>query len=85
MRNHRKLYVIDGAIGYAGSQNIVARDFRPGVVNRELIVRVTGPVERGNDGQHQAHPPTTRRRKVRDRSWASSTTRTSSSPSAVAA
>ncbi len=44
MRNHRKLYVIDGAIGYAGSQNIVARDFRPGVVNRELIVRVTGPV-----------------------------------------
>lgn len=44
MRNHRKLFVIDGAIGYAGSQNIVAKDFRPGVVNRELVVRVTGPV-----------------------------------------
>jgi len=44
MRNHRKLFVIDGRIGYAGSQNLVARDFRPGVVNRELVVRVTGPV-----------------------------------------
>ncbi len=44
MRNHRKLFVIDGAVGFAGSQNIVARDFRPGVVNRELVARVTGPV-----------------------------------------
>jgi cardiolipin synthase len=43
MRNHRKLFVIDGQIGYTGSQNIVAKDFRPGVVNRELMVRVTGP------------------------------------------
>lgn len=44
MRNHRKLFVIDDTIGYAGSQNIVAKDFRPGVTNRELIARVTGPV-----------------------------------------
>ena len=44
MRNHRKLFVIDGGIGYAGSQNIVAKDFRPGIVNRELVARVTGPV-----------------------------------------
>ncbi|TXJ25508.1 MAG: cardiolipin synthase [Afipia sp.] len=43
MRNHRKLFVIDGAIGYAGSQNIIDKDFRPGVVNRELVARVTGP------------------------------------------
>ncbi len=43
MRNHRKLFVIDGRIGYAGSQNLVAKDFRPGVVNRELVARVTGP------------------------------------------
>lgn len=43
MRNHRKLFIIDGSIGYAGSQNIVAKDFRPGVVNRELVARVTGP------------------------------------------
>jgi cardiolipin synthase len=44
MRNHRKLFLIDGRIGYAGSQNIVARDFRPGVVNRELVARTTGPI-----------------------------------------
>jgi cardiolipin synthase len=44
MRNHRKLFVIDGVIGYAGSQNIVAKDFRPGVVNHELVARMTGPI-----------------------------------------
>lgn len=44
MRNHRKLFLIDEVIGYVGSQNIVAKDFRPGVINRELVVRVTGPV-----------------------------------------
>ncbi|MBB5686266.1 cardiolipin synthase [Sphingobium boeckii] len=44
MRNHRKLFIIDGLIGYAGSQNIVNKDFRPGVTNQELVVRVTGPV-----------------------------------------
>ncbi|MEO8175235.1 MAG: cardiolipin synthase [Sphingomicrobium sp.] len=44
MRNHRKLFMIDGSIGYAGSQNIVDKDFRPGVVNRELVLRVTGQV-----------------------------------------
>jgi len=44
MRNHRKLFIIDGTIGYAGSQNIVNKDFRPGIVNRELVVRATGPV-----------------------------------------
>ena len=43
MRNHRKLFVIDGRIGYAGSQNLVAKNFRPGVVNRELVARVIGP------------------------------------------
>lgn len=47
MRNHRKLFVIDGMIGYAGSQNLVAKDFRPGVVNRELVARVTGPAVAG--------------------------------------
>lgn len=44
MRNHRKLFVIDGRIGYAGSQNIVVKDFRSGVVNRELVARVEGPL-----------------------------------------
>ena len=44
MRNHRKLFTIDGRIGYAGSQNIVSKNFRKGVVNHELVVRVVGPV-----------------------------------------
>jgi cardiolipin synthase len=44
MRNHRKLFLIDGRIGYAGSQNLVARNFRPGVINRELVARTTGPI-----------------------------------------
>jgi len=44
MRNHRKIFLVDGVIGYTGSQNIVSRDFRPGVTNRELVARVTGPV-----------------------------------------
>lgn len=43
MRNHRKLFVIDGRIAYAGSQNLVAKDFRPGIVNHELVARMTGP------------------------------------------
>jgi cardiolipin synthase len=44
MRNHRKLAVIDGRIGYAGSQNIVGKAFRAGIVNRELVARLTGPI-----------------------------------------
>jgi cardiolipin synthase len=44
MRNHRKLFLIDGVIGYAGSQNIVAKNFKPGITNQELVLRVTGPV-----------------------------------------
>ena len=44
MRNQRKLFLIDEAIGYVGSQNIVDKDFRSGVINQELVVRVTGPV-----------------------------------------
>jgi cardiolipin synthase len=44
MRNHRKLFIIDGLIGYAGSQNLIAKDFRPRITNLEMEVRVTGPV-----------------------------------------
>lgn len=44
LRNHRKLAVIDGLVGYAGSQNIVSPDFVPGYPNEELVARVTGPV-----------------------------------------
>ena len=44
LRNHRKITVIDGAIGYAGSQNISNPDFVKGFPNEELVARVTGPV-----------------------------------------
>lgn len=44
LRNHRKIAVIDGRIGYIGSQNIVDGVFIPGCSNEELVARVTGPV-----------------------------------------
>jgi cardiolipin synthase len=44
LRNHRKLAVIDGDIGYVGSQNIVDPSFLPAYPNEELLVRVVGPV-----------------------------------------
>lgn len=43
LRNHRKICVVDGHMGFVGSQNIVDRDFRPGIVNDELVARVEGP------------------------------------------
>ncbi|MBL9173948.1 MAG: cardiolipin synthase [Verrucomicrobiales bacterium] len=44
IRNHRKIAVIDGCVGYVGSQNIVAPHFVPGHPNEELVARVTGPI-----------------------------------------
>ena len=44
LRNHRKIAVIDGRIGYTGSQNIVDSSFKPGLTFVELMVRVTGPI-----------------------------------------
>lgn len=44
LRNHRKIAVIDGRIGYTGSQNMVAAEFKAGLSFEELMVRVTGPV-----------------------------------------
>jgi cardiolipin synthase len=44
LRNHRKIAVIDGQIGYAGSQNIAEPHFVKGYSNEELMARVTGPV-----------------------------------------
>ena len=43
LRNHRKIAVIDGVIGYVGSQNIVNAAWAKGVVNEELVVRSVGP------------------------------------------
>ena len=44
LRNHRKIAVIDGRIGYTGSQNIVNGEFVPGYPNEELNLRLTGSV-----------------------------------------
>jgi cardiolipin synthase len=47
LRNHRKIAVIDGQIGYTGSQNIVNADYNYGVdglTYEELMVRLTGPI-----------------------------------------
>lgn len=46
LRNHRKIAVIDGHVGYVGSQNIVNPDANRGLTNEELVTRVTGPVVR---------------------------------------
>jgi cardiolipin synthase len=44
LRNHRKIAVIDGRVGYTGSQNLVAAEFKEGLAFEDLMVRVTGPV-----------------------------------------
>ena len=44
LRNHRKIAVIDGRVGYTGSMNLVDADFKHGLTYEELMVRVTGPV-----------------------------------------
>ncbi|MBA2412376.1 MAG: cardiolipin synthase [Burkholderiaceae bacterium] len=43
LRNHRKIVVVDGRIGYTGSQNLVSADFKPGLTYSELMVRIEGP------------------------------------------
>lgn len=42
MRNHRKIAVIDGRVGYVGSQNLVDSQFIEGLCYEELVARVTG-------------------------------------------
>ena len=45
MRNHRKIAVIDGKIGYTGSQNIVNADYGTGQIAwHDLMMRLTGPI-----------------------------------------
>jgi len=44
LRNHRKLAVIDGRVGYTGSQNIVNADYgRGGLRWTDLMARLVGP------------------------------------------
>ncbi|WP_157007532.1 phospholipase D-like domain-containing protein [Agromyces laixinhei] len=50
LRNHRKLVVVDGNVGFMGSQNLIARSYnspkniKRGLMWQELVTRVTGPV-----------------------------------------
>ena len=49
LRNHRKIVVVDGAVAFFGSQNIVSAHANRGMVNEELLVRATGPIVRHLD------------------------------------
>jgi cardiolipin synthase len=46
IRNHRKITVIDGRIGYAGSQNLInpSYDKKGDIIWEDLSLRITGPV-----------------------------------------
>ena len=44
LRNHRKITVIDGTVGYLGSQNIADPNFVKNYPNEELVARITGPI-----------------------------------------
>ena len=44
LRNHRKIAVIDGDIGYIGSQNLIDSTFKRGLTYEELNVRLCGPI-----------------------------------------
>jgi cardiolipin synthase len=44
VRNHRKIAIIDGKVGYTGSQNLVDPVYGEGLTYEELQARVTGPV-----------------------------------------
>ncbi|MGJ7440017.1 cardiolipin synthase [Aquipuribacter sp. MA13-6] len=50
LRNHRKLVVVDGVVGWAGSMNMIDRSYgkpkniRKGLQWQDLMVRVRGPV-----------------------------------------
>jgi cardiolipin synthase len=52
LRNHRKIVVVDGAVAFTGSHNLIEDTYhkrsniRKGIHYIELVVRVTGPVVR---------------------------------------
>jgi cardiolipin synthase len=53
LRNHRKLLIIDGKIGYMGSQNMIDRSYntrgniRRGLQWQDLMTRLEGPIVAG--------------------------------------
>ncbi len=44
LRNHRKLVVVDGRLGFTGSMNLVHPEFRRGLRYEDLMLRIEGPV-----------------------------------------
>lgn len=46
LRNHRKLIVIDGNVGYTGSQNLIKRNYhrKDDIYYDEMVVRLKGPI-----------------------------------------
>ncbi|MFV0432679.1 MAG: cardiolipin synthase [Leucobacter sp.] len=56
LRNHRKLLVVDGRVGFMGSQNLVdssynkRRNRRRGLHWKDLMVRLEGPIVLGLEG-----------------------------------
>src|SRR6266511_2212540 len=52
LHNHRKIIVVDGMVGFTGSQNLIEDTYhkraniKEGIHYIELVVRVTGPVVR---------------------------------------
>jgi cardiolipin synthase len=72
LRNHRKIAVIDGRVGYVGSQNLVNENFKAPLVFEDVVARITGPVvqqlqavlladryfETGTDPDIESHFPT---------------------------
>lgn len=52
LRNHRKILVVDGVVGFVGSQNLIEPGYdspanhKRGLLYRELVARVDGPVVR---------------------------------------
>jgi cardiolipin synthase A/B len=46
LRNHRKIVVIDGQVGFTGSQNMIKRNYfrKDSLYYDELIAKVTGPI-----------------------------------------
>ncbi len=46
LRNHRKILVIDGQVGFTGSQNMIKRNYfrKDALYYDELVAKVTGPI-----------------------------------------
>lgn len=55
LRNHRKILVVDGEVGFLGSQNVIDRSYnkksnqRRGLKWKELVARLEGPIVAGLD------------------------------------